>query len=307
MWRAWGRRRPRDAVEGVTFPEAVGLPDRRPDPIEESRPRGPAASRPPNPRAGTIGTARGRRLGPRESRRRTTVDARGGRRPGLSDRPPAACPSETIRAARLGWTPGVVVPNPRRGRCSEPLGWVIPWFDRGPPGPGQDPPARRPTGRSMPKRSATRPACLLPEPRDDPSGRPLVVVEGEFDALVLGEALGDLAAVVTLGARRPAPTPTPSASMLAAPGGSSRPMPTTPGTRPPTVGPPERSRVRPPGSLQGLDRSESRGCRPSPMVARHPGRDRIAPRCSLGTSCPTGAGVTRTRPRHRHPAAGGDS
>ena len=38
-------------------------------------------------------------------------------------------------------------------------------------------------------------------------GRPLVITEGEFDALSLGEALGELAAVVTLGSASARPDP----------------------------------------------------------------------------------------------------
>jgi len=40
---------------------------------------------------------------------------------------------------------------------------------------------------------------LFPAPSTVRTGKPLVVTEGEFDALLLGQALGELAAVVTLG------------------------------------------------------------------------------------------------------------
>ena len=43
-----------------------------------------------------------------------------------------------------------------------------------------------------------RPA-IYPAPAVVRPGKPLVIVEGEFDALLLGQELGDLAAVVTLG------------------------------------------------------------------------------------------------------------
>ena len=42
-------------------------------------------------------------------------------------------------------------------------------------------------------------SALGPRPAIIEPGKPLVIVEGEFDALVLGQTLGDLAAVVTLG------------------------------------------------------------------------------------------------------------
>ena len=41
---------------------------------------------------------------------------------------------------------------------------------------------------------------IYPDPSIITPGRALIVTEGEFDTLPLGQALGDLAAVVTLGA-----------------------------------------------------------------------------------------------------------
>ena len=34
----------------------------------------------------------------------------------------------TIKAARLGWTPGVMVPTRDGDRSFQAVGWVIPWF-----------------------------------------------------------------------------------------------------------------------------------------------------------------------------------
>ena len=105
----------------------------------------------------------------------------------------------TIRAARLGWTPGVMVPTRDGDRSFQAVGVVIPWFDG-------DRLAlvkiRQPDGR-RPKyaeayRDPARVVCY-PSPETIRPGRPLVMPEGEFDALALGEALGELAAVVTLG------------------------------------------------------------------------------------------------------------
>jgi Toprim-like len=58
---------------------------------------------------------------------------------------------------------------------------------------------RRPEG-SEPKYAEAfrdRPA-IYPGPEAVRPGKPLLIVEGELDALLLGQALGDLAAVVTL-------------------------------------------------------------------------------------------------------------
>ena len=104
---------------------------------------------------------------------------------------------ETIRAARLGWTPGVMIPTREGDRCYQARGVVIPWFDG-------DRLAlvkiRQPEGREPKYAEAFRDRPrVYPDPAVIEPGRPLVVVEGEFDALLLGQELRDLAAVVTLG------------------------------------------------------------------------------------------------------------
>jgi hypothetical protein len=123
---------------------------------------------------------------------------------------------ETIRTARLGWTPGVSVPTRDGDRFYRAVGWVIPWLN-------VDQLAlvkiRQPDGR-QPKyveafRYPDRVSCYPGAQRIDP-GRPLIVVEGELDALCLAEALGGLAAVVTLGSASARPTPRILGRMLAA-------------------------------------------------------------------------------------------
>jgi hypothetical protein len=114
---------------------------------------------------------------------------------------------ETIRAARLGWTPGVSIPTRDGDRFYKALGWVIPWFLGNRPALIK---VRQPDGRRPKYAEAFRdPARLIlyPRPETIRPGRPLIVTEGEFDALALGEALGDLAAVVTLGSASARPTP----------------------------------------------------------------------------------------------------
>ncbi|WP_435011765.1 toprim domain-containing protein [Tundrisphaera lichenicola] len=104
--------------------------------------------------------------------------------------------SETIRAARLGWTPGVRLAA-KGGRTYTARGVVIPWFDG-------DRLAlvklRQPEG-ARPKYAEAyrdRPS-LYPGSQAIFAGRPLVVAEGEFDALLLVQELNELAGVVTLG------------------------------------------------------------------------------------------------------------
>src|SRR5262249_43747050 len=128
---------------------------------------------------------------------------------------PRSLAPETIRAARLGWCPGMDVPR-GGGGTFRAHGWVIPWFAGGRLALAK---LRQPDGR-RPKyaeafRDPARLACY-PGPEAIRPGRPLVVVEGEFDALALGEALGELAAVVTLGSASARREPVALVVMLAA-------------------------------------------------------------------------------------------
>ncbi|MDG3006080.1 CHC2 zinc finger domain-containing protein [Paludisphaera mucosa] len=103
---------------------------------------------------------------------------------------------ETIRAARLGWTPRADLVT-REGKPYTASGIVIPWFDGDRLAciklrrtDGRDPKyleILRDAPKAFPNLARVRP------------GFPLVVVEGEFDALLLGQEIGTHAAVVTIG------------------------------------------------------------------------------------------------------------
>jgi len=121
---------------------------------------------------------------------------------------------ETIKAARLGVTPGVMIPTREGDRSWSVRGITIPWFDRDRLTLVK---FRRPPG-SEPKyvegfrdRPRVYPTFDAIEP-----GRPLVICEGELDALLLAQALGDLAVVVTLGSASTRPNPSTLGVMLAA-------------------------------------------------------------------------------------------
>ena len=115
---------------------------------------------------------------------------------------------ETVRAARLGYTPKT------EGVPWKPPGIDIPWFLDGrlslvkvrPPGAWRMGfrAEKRPPKYLEAFREPSRLVCY-PGPDVVLPGRPLVVVEGEFDALALGEALGGMAAVVTLGSASSGP------------------------------------------------------------------------------------------------------
>ena len=128
---------------------------------------------------------------------------------------PRCLAESTIRAARLGWTDGVMIPR----KDKEPFhatGWVIPWFNA---------PRlalvkiRQPEGRIPKYAEAFRdPARLISYPTTTVlPGKPLVIVEGEFDALLLGEALGEAATVVTLGGASAPLTPAITSRFMTAP------------------------------------------------------------------------------------------
>ena len=103
----------------------------------------------------------------------------------------------TIRAARLGWTSRTAIPGRDEVRFFRASGLIIPWFD----------------GVRLTMVKIRQPDDRKPKyieafrhgPRVFPSltivrtAAPLILVEGEFDALLLNQELGSLAAVVTMG------------------------------------------------------------------------------------------------------------
>jgi hypothetical protein len=103
---------------------------------------------------------------------------------------------ETIRSARLGYVDRATVPS-KAGGSFVVSGVFIPWFDgdrltlvkvrRLDDGKPKYAEVFRNGPRAFPSLDAIRP------------GRPLVACEGEFDALLLSQELGDFASVVTLG------------------------------------------------------------------------------------------------------------
>jgi len=121
----------------------------------------------------------------------------------------------TIKAARIGWTPRVSIPVKDGARFWDVSGILIPWLDRDRLAMVK---IRRPSG-SEPKYAEAfrdRPA-IFPTHSVVRPGKPLVVVEGEFDALLVGQEPADLAAVVTLGSASARPEGPTFLAMLPSP------------------------------------------------------------------------------------------
>jgi hypothetical protein len=155
---------------------------------------------------------------------------------------------ETIRDARLGWTPAASIPTRNGDRCYYARGVVIPWFDR-------DRLAlvkiRQPEGREPKYAEAFRDRPrIFPGPDVIEAGRPLVIVEGELDTILLGQELRDLAAVVTLGSASSRPAPTMLGMMLAAAPWFISTDADSAGDKAASGWPAQARRVRPPGAFK---------------------------------------------------------
>lgn len=190
-WKCWGCGKSGDAValvmklNGWTFPEAAAYLAGGEAPPSRSRLRPRSVPRPP---AGPSGmpTADALALVAEAERRLWTpegadaLDYLRGR--GLTE--------ETIRTSRLG----VVQPLDLPGR---PRGVLMPWLDgdRLALAKLRQPEGMRPKYRELFRDSPT----LYPGRRVIRPGLPLIVAEGELDALLLGQELEGLAPVVTLG------------------------------------------------------------------------------------------------------------
>ena len=180
---------------GMTFPEARAIVTGEADAPRPAR----RATRPPRPKADeTPAGWRDFALSlVEEAERALWSDAGADARAYLAGR----CLTEgTIRAARLG-----LIPEDRRvggtfpdGKARVPAGVLIPWFEVRSVAMIN---VRRPDG-SDPKYWAIRGSRRgRPYTRRSPivAGRPLVIVEGEFEALLLNQELAGLVGAVTFG------------------------------------------------------------------------------------------------------------
>jgi DNA primase len=213
-WKCWPCDKGGDAPElvmqldGVNFPEALrrlaehaGFVGPSGRPVHSDWPRRRQATRKRPERKGPEGdTSTG--LAPAEAkalveeaeRRLWTPEGRAAREYLVVDR---GLTEATIRRHRLGYGTHVSVPNADYTRFWRVTGIVIPWFD------GDrlvrvkirrlDDPKRR-YAQAFDDRAAVYPDRGAIRP-----GSTLIVVEGEFDAMLLGQELVDLASVATFG------------------------------------------------------------------------------------------------------------
>lgn len=219
-WRCFGCGEHGDAaalvmrLEGKTFPEAIALLTGESLPSWKPR-RRPVVKPKPEPPPEPSGLPEAAALALVEAAAARLWSPEGAEALAYLTGPRCLSP-ETVRAARLGWTPGASVPTRAGDRSYQAVGWVVPWFASGRLMLVK---VRQPDGRHPKYVEAFRdPARLVcyPGPETVRPGRPLVIPEGEFDALCLGQALGELAAVVTLGSASARPEPSILGTMLAA-------------------------------------------------------------------------------------------
>ncbi len=121
---------------------------------------------------------------------------------------------ETIRAAGLGFTPSIVILTRAGDRCFPFSGLTIPWRD----GDRLTRIKIRRLDDGKPKYAeafSDRP-LIYPDPHVIRPGIPLIVTEGEFDALLLAQQLPE-ASVITLGSASARTDPAVLSRMLSSP------------------------------------------------------------------------------------------
>ena len=203
-WRCWGCGEHGDAAalvmkrRSLTFPEAVRwLADFSPlsgvDATAAPLPTARAPTRPPDEPTGLpsvdalalVGAAAERLWTPQGSEALSYLHGRG-----LTD--------ETIRSARLGYISGASIPTRDGDRTYRVSGVVVPWYADG----------RLAKVNVRRLREGDQKSKYMSAFEDRPSlyslatirpGSPLVAVEGEFEAMLLHQEIGEYACVLTVG------------------------------------------------------------------------------------------------------------
>ncbi len=265
IWRCFGCGEHGDAaalvmrLQGVAFPEAIrwlaeqagiATPSGKP-----ARPRPPAASpvKPPEkPPEGPSGLPEADALALVQDASERIWTPSGStaleylrRDRGLTE--------ATIKAARLGWVRSVMIPKADGVGFFKASGVTIPWHDAGRLTLVK---IRQPEGRE-PRYAQAFADCptLFPSMASIRPGAPLVVVEGELDALLLGQELGELAAVITTGSASNGPSGRTLTAALASPRWFAAHDADLAGEKAAALWPARAIRVRPPA---GKDWTEAR-------------------------------------------------
>jgi hypothetical protein len=222
-WRCYGCDEKGDAASLVmkltscSFPEAIahltGGPAPRSQPGRLAKAPSKASARPdpvvvgmsPEDAARVVAEGEARMWSPERANERSYLTG-----------PHRCLTPETIRAAGLGFVDPVEALT-RDGKPYAARGIVIPWFAGGRVAllKVRQPGGYRPKYAEV-YRNRSLHSGIYPGPEAIRPGRPLIVVEGEFDALCLGQELGDIAAVVTLGSASARPDPAILGRMLSA-------------------------------------------------------------------------------------------
>ncbi len=267
-WRCYGCDAKGDAatlamkVRDCSFPEAVAHLTGGPDPRGRARPKPLVKARPaaaPEPP--------GEPEGMPEEEALAIVSASVDRLWSGEDRgtlayltgPERQLRPETIRAARLGYAASVRA-RTRDGHPYEARGIVIPWPPSGVPTlvKVRQPEGLHPKYAEVYRHRAIQ-TGIYPGPDVVRPGRPLVIVEGEFDALLLAQEIGHLAAVVTLGSASARPEPSILARMLAAAPWLVATDADEAGDKSAGGWPASSRRVRPPGSFKDWTEAKAGG------------------------------------------------
>jgi hypothetical protein len=247
--------------QGVGFPEAVRIvaelagivapsknparprPPTRSDPVHPSMPTaGPSGKAPERPPGGPTGLPPADALALVDEAAKRLWEPEG--RAVLAYLEGRGLTLETIRRHRLGWTLRVTLPKSDGAGSWRASGIVIPWRNG-------DRLAlvkiRQPDGREprYAQAFADRPR-IYPGPEAIRPGMPLIIVEGEFDAILLGQELADLASVVTLGGSSSRPEGSLWMAMLRCPRWYAAHDADEAGDRAATEWPARAVRVRPP-------------------------------------------------------------
>jgi len=274
-WKCFGCSEHGDAatlvmkLQGVSFPEAVRwLAEQAgivPASRNSTRPRPPAAKPGKAPAAAPdtpsglpvadalslVTEAAGRLWTPEGAKALAYLKGRG-----LTE--------ETIRSARLGWTLEVWLPTREGDRYFRESGITIPWHENGRLACVN---IRRAEGKEPKYREAFRDRrTLFPDPAVIKPGKPLIIVEGELDCLLMAQELGDLASVVTLGSASSKPEGDIYLAMLPAPdwylGHDADPA----GDRAASGWPARAIRVRPPSRHKDWGELHAAGCNLIPYL-----------------------------------------